>query len=55
MLARSTAAATLALRSFVFAALLVGPVGALALQRSGPAAGIEGVGLVLFVSLQHAR
>lgn len=53
MIARSTIA--LALRTFLFVALFVGPVGALALQEPLHGTGMQGAGLVLLVSLQRVH
>jgi hypothetical protein len=47
------ASAAILLRMVLFVAVLVGPVGAFAAVRANSAAGIQGVGLVLLVSLQR--
>jgi hypothetical protein len=55
MLAKSAATAALALRTLIFAAVFMGPVGAFALSLPGNTAGVQGAGLVLFVSLQRMQ
>ncbi|WP_420959587.1 hypothetical protein [Brucella sp. IR073] len=53
MTARMRASAAIFLRMVVFAAVLVGPVGAFAAMQANKAPGIQGAGLVLLVTLQR--
>ncbi|WP_160113646.1 hypothetical protein [Phyllobacterium salinisoli] len=53
MIARTRDTAALLLRMALFTAVIIGPIGLFTAVQAVKAPGINGVGLVLFVSLQR--
>lgn len=55
MIANVTHHARTALRIAAVSCMFVGPVAAFTASLEGPGAGVKGVGLVIYVSLQRSR